>query len=482
MYADTFTLASPRWHIGPKEQRPSSAWAIEAATARALTEGGDSRLLLDASGVNRYGCSPRPDPLLVGFASSTASVISAAGFGAAVELHARLRANPQSSVQEVQRLRAEVARRSGCPNLPASCIILAASGTDLHQVATDVVHSAHSLPLTVVMSDSAETGSGVAASIDQRGHALRTVALREAQGQVRGGEQIDADYVEAVRQSLAQAGHCLLVVTDVSKTGLLAPSLACAQELQQTYGERISVMVDACQYRLAPATVAAYVDQGFLVALTGSKFMTGPAFCGALLLPAAYANARRPLDTLPKSHWGLLLRWEAALTEIRRFRQIPEGYVKRFLHAWGGVVICRLSQDEHFEPLDVPRLNRAPLLDGSAWDLEQTIFPFGLFKKLAHGQRRRLSAAETRWVHQQMADIDESYTWVSATQNAFNTRYHLGQPVYGEDAGSTLPSALRLCMSARWVANSATAGHDPDVAKTHAMLALDKLAWLCDRV
>src|SRR5258705_3622164 len=87
--------------------RPGHAHAsdCDAATGRALTQGGDARITLSSVGVNLYGCPPRPDTSLIAFGSSTASVVSGPGFRAAATLHARLRTQPWSHRRDAIRLR-----------------------------------------------------------------------------------------------------------------------------------------------------------------------------------------------------------------------------------------------------------------------------------------------------------------------------------------------------------------------------------------
>ena len=85
--------------------------------------------------------------------------------------------------------------------------------------------------------------------------------------------------------------------SSASKTGMIAPSIGCAMDLRRRFADA----VDACwstaaEFRLAPTTLAnAYLgEQGLLwIALTGSKFVGGPAFAGALLLPDAAARRLR---------------------------------------------------------------------------------------------------------------------------------------------------------------------------------------------
>src|SRR6185437_9357044 len=193
----------------------------------------------------------------------------------------------------------------------------------------------------------------------------------------------------------------LLVMMDVSKTGLISPSVACAQDLKQRFPERVEVMVDACQLRLSPPTLAAYLRQDFLVAITGSKFMTGPAFSAALLVPEAAAErmqaARAPRaladlclqGELPdgwrnapelkaRANFGLVLRWEAALEEMKRFSALPPAAVARFFGDFSATVSERLADDEAFEAVAVRPLERTGLGAAPSWDRIQTIFPFAL--------------------------------------------------------------------------------------------------------
>jgi hypothetical protein len=65
------------------------------------------------------------------------------------------------------------------------------------------------------------------------------------------------------------------VIGDVTKTGLIAPGLGTVFRLKARYGDRLWIMVDACQLRISPETIRAYLARGMMVAITGSKFMEG---------------------------------------------------------------------------------------------------------------------------------------------------------------------------------------------------------------
>jgi hypothetical protein len=486
------------------------------ATARLLTEGGDARIALAATGANQYGCPPQPEPDLVAFGSSTASVVSGPAFEAACALHERLHRGSQTWVGAAGRLRQDLLGLTGAAGLAGAELVLAASGTDLHLIAALLATRDGSTPLQAVMGEPAETGSGVPAALSAVRFGVRagpdpaaavvaasaaadvslcapaTVRLRDADGTPRLGAEVDAEF-EAVAESVVRSGrHCLVVLTDVSKTGLLAPSPACAQRLLRALGDRVDVLVDACQFRMAPATVRAYLEQGCMVAITGSKFVTGPAFCGALLLPPGVAARARgaPLHGLSgysaRADWpagwpgaepladacnpGLVLRWTAALTELQRLRAVPAPQVRRFLADWGRAVAGRIARDRAFEAVPVPQIRRGPAFEPDAWDGLQTIYPFLVHRALPGGRRIALSAEQTALLQRQLLQ--------GSGHPGSGGRYQLGQPVPCGLRDGRPVSALRICSSARWVTDAARAGLGAEEAIRQAMLALDQVALL----
>jgi len=494
-------------------QHPPSALA--AATAQALTEGGDGRIQLSPAGTNRYGCPPQPDALLSAWGSSTASVVSEAGFAAVMALQARLQAHPHRWAAETRRLKRELLALSGATGVPGTQLVLGASGTDLHLIATQLMGGDHRRPLQALMAEPAETGSSVPAALSARHFETHTcqgqpagtglalnhtplpapacVALRHADGRPRSSPEVDAEFTAQAERIVHSGGRCLLVLTDVSKTGLIAPSLACALQLRARLGDALDVLVDACQFRLAPATLCSYLQHGCMVAITGSKFVTGPAFCGALLLPPALAQrcASQPLQALTgyscRSHWpehwpsaldlpdtpnlGLLLRWEAALTELRRLRAVPEPTIEAILKGWGQAVARGIAQAPHLHALPVPALQR-PGMQVPSWDQLQTIYPVLLLRP--DGQP--LSPKDTARVHQQLQRSDWTLGRTPYERQVAALRFQLGQPVAcGHRAGQPL-SALRICASARSVADAAASGQGPTLMPIGALF--DKLTLL----
>lgn len=505
---------------GGLARRPGEG--LEAATARLLTEGGDARIVAGPGGVNAYGCSPWPDAGLVPLGSSTASSPSEAGFQAALALHAYLRAAPARIDDELQRLRRDLLRLSGADQVPGTELVLAASGTDLHLIVAHLLAAAG--PLQAVMAEPGETGRGVAAALAgchfgdctsagasvPAGVPLATgapiaapvgVRLRDDDGRPRPLAEVDADYVCEVERVLATGARCLLVLTDLSKTGLLAPSPACAAQLRHRHGERVAVLVDACQFRLAPASLVAYLRQGFLVAVTGSKFVTGPAFCGGLLLPSAVVPVLRlrPLAALraysTRADWppgwaaaadlpagpnvGLMLRWAAALAELARLRAVPEAQAAAFLRRWHAAVTQRLAHASCLQALPVPSPERGG--SGVAWDACPTILPFLILRPGPQGRMQALDMDEAAGLHRRLQQIDCSLPALMAARPADWLRVQLGQPVAAARRDGRTLGALRLCASARLVAQAAESPQAAERVIAQTLAAIDKLVLLVQR-
>jgi hypothetical protein len=234
-----------------------------------------------------------------------------------------------------------------------------------------------------------------------------------------------------------------------------------------------------------------------MVAITGSKFITGPAFSAALLVPEGAADrmqAAPPLRALsglclrgelpedwrgaPElkagANFGLVLRWEAALEEMRRFTALPQAAVTRFFGEFAAAVGERLAEDEAFESVAIRPLERTGLGAAPSWDRIQTIFPFFLKR-----DGRPMVPVETLALQRLMAvDLGQWAGWETAGR-----RIQLGQPVYcGMRAGTEL-SAVRLCLSARLAVEAlAPGGCGAGAMIDEALTALDKASWLTTRL
>jgi hypothetical protein len=507
-------------------------------TSQLLTSGGDARIICEPPyNRNKYGCSPNPEPDVLAFGSSTASNITDRAFSAAERLRLRLLRCAQTETasavyaREIARIRTELLDLCGLSKLPGVDVIFAASGTDIHLFAAQLANDLPDTGLLAVMIDPAETGSGVPEALAGRhfseltalgaivepGTALfgsglidvAVVANRSEDGAPRGAATIDAE-VEALVVKAANAGRrVLLNLVDVSKTGMIFPSLACAMELRQRFPDRVDVLVDACQFRLAPSTLHAYLQFGFWVALTGSKFVGGPPFSGALLVPKTAAprlraraiptfRAYSALGDWPGgwvarfaltdvANFGLLLRWEAALVELRRFRSLRKEAIAGFLESFATEVLSRLSSDPCFQLLPVPKLDRCSLVKHHSWDQTPTIFPFILRHPRDSMQRGApLRREETARLYKLLGQKNVEclgIDWTNELCAATAQRCRLGQPVLCGVIENVPVSALRLCASAPLVVDAlAPSGRGPDMVIREALMALDKTAALAGAI
>jgi hypothetical protein len=498
-----------------QSQKPASLPSVE----QLLIAGGDQRLALDPRGLNKYGCQPFPDPELLAFGSSTASVISTAGYAVADRLRQKLlaliNAEPAPAVYaiEMQRIRQEWLQLCDLSDMVGLELVFAPSGTDIHAIAAQYAASGTSAPPLIIMVEANETGSGVALALNGNsvtGNSpveVTQVSIRLGDGSPRPSAQIDAEAESLISKAVAADRRVLLILADQSKTGLIAPSPALAIALRNRFPNNIDILVDACQFRIGMPTLRAYLEQGFTVALTGSKFLTGPSFSAALLLPSSVAarlqkrafpngllscssRGNWPTDWIGAEHlehvanFGLLLRCEAALEELRRFRAVPQTAVIEFLLAFAEAIQQRLQSDPHFEPLPAPLLDRGPLIEADNWDSLQTIFPFLLYHSRPAG-RMPLSREQTLHIYQQLpnafdrplSDIDPVIAPGTRSMQS-PIRCQLGQPVACGTRNGVAVSALRLCTSSRLIVEALARGDKGKTIINDALNALDKTALL----
>lgn len=508
---------------------------IALLTRRLMVRGGDERIVIDPeTGANKYGCGVRPDPGLVAFGSSTASVISRPALSAAERLHAslidRVRRDGASAVYaaELDRVRQELGALCGLEGSGAE-VVIAPSGTDAHLYAALMARDAGGPSPLVIGVEPAETGGGAPAALALRHFSKRSalasgqpagelidvalaceavaVPVRDEDGRPRIPEDVDAVVMARATAAVLQGRRVLLVLADATKTGLVSPSVDCALALQRGFPGAVEVLVDACQFRLSPATLRAYVAHGFWVAITGSKFLTGPSFSGALLVPpgaAARLKTRPVPDALrgyaakadwpqgwsaaqsldDQSNFGLLLRWEAALEELRRFRRLDEAAFAGFARTFGAAVMDRIERDPRLESLAGRPLDRGALSAGDRWDAHPTIFPFLLCAGGA-GPARWLGPDEARRVYLLLREDLGGWArtvGVADREGVAGLRVQLGQPVTCRAPDGAPSAALRLCLDAR-LASEALG--DPSGAAgvlERAQTALAKASWLAGLV
>ena len=372
---------------------------------KALFSGGDSRMAIDPhTGLNKYLCPVTPHRDMVCASSCTASPISARGFNAAANAFfdidrapsSRLRASRLTTLNE--QIKGRLLQYFGIDG--SAEVVLCPSGTDALLTTAMLIGAERPREaMTAILPSAAETGTGVPLAAVCRvfdgpnsGKPLTDcvgttveIPLRSADGSPRDEDEVNDAFADATATA---TGRAVVYLTHGTKTGLIAPA---------TPPRGADVIVDACQARIEPETVAGYIRQGWPVVVTGSKFFGGPAFSGVVLFPRARlpaANRHSLLSIQHNAHLGTALRWAAAMVMIDAFEPVAAG-MAAVLSERAATIKRALASNSALVPIGglPPR--------GSGWADQPSIFTFGVRDGTDGG--RLLSAVELRPLHERLA-------------------------------------------------------------------------------
>lgn len=325
--------------------------ALDECVSRHLTEGGDDRLHLDDAGVNKYYCPPRPLPNdVVIRGSCTCSAPTRDGYEAARRVLRGLwsgRVKFGDSMADM-RVRLSKALRLSVPHE----VVMHPSGSDAELIPLAVAAArAENLGcsgIVNIVAAAGEVGSGTAPAAGGRHFSEFTpcgtlvgngdvvadfptsTTVVEIKPRDRSGELIrtyDDLVMDAVtRESAAQEKPFFVVhAVDGSKTGLRLPTQNLLTRLMEELGDRLLIVMDACQCRSEPEEINWFLTRGAVILVTASKFFSAPGFCGAVLVPG---DACKLLDEWPTPPVGLsdyLTRHEVPSTLRSLHRSLPAG-------------------------------------------------------------------------------------------------------------------------------------------------------------
>jgi len=490
-----------------------------------LISGGDPRLALDpATGLNEYGCGPRPLAGDLSFASSTASVISERAFErVACAREDMMRSAIALGLEEAFEARFEAMREELKAQLGLAHdvdAVFAPSGTDAQLLALFVAQARLGRRLTTILVGSDQTGSGAAHTARGRHFNVLTAAgcpvrkdepvaglgceaiavpLADPQGEARGAAAIDAAVLRAVARAAAGGAGVLLQVMDSSKLGWRAPGEACLADIAQRWPDRVQIVVDACQMRLGRGRLKAHLDRGHMVLITGSKYFGGPAFAGALLLPPASSRPfhRKSVKLAPgladytgRSDWpksykalrgrlesranlGQWLRWEAALAEMTAYYAVPEAFRSRAVRELGRGIEDLIMLSPSL--LAVARPAPTPLADDEEFS-DATIFPFTV-----HGPHGPIGVEKCRALYRALnRDMSRLIVTSAADAELAAQSCLIGQPVRLDRADARPIAALRLCIGARLIIEAWSC--DASAARRNLERTLDRIAAVVAKI
>lgn len=469
-----------------------------------LMDGGDLRLNIDEIDLlNKYGCRPFPRPDAFTFASSTATSVSNFAFDKTDKVRSILIRNSlkngfknatidfsellKNSLKKIFKLNEE------------SEIIFSPSGTDSSLQIAAITQIFSDKEITHVLVASDETGSGVPSAL-KGCHFENTTALnfpvkkgdkiegfrdvdlikipfRDENGALKSSKQLDEEVYDAIYKTNEQGRHIVLHTMDQSKLGYQSPSDELIKRLNSLANLSIQIVVDGSQLRLDPKDIQNYLNKGYIVTITGSKYFTGPPYSGALLLPKSVSKVIHSVkNSLPAgltqyynhSDWpiswfcsndlsdgynyGSYMRWNAAIVEMDRYYKTPILYRNMGIEMFCNFVEDSIKEASFLEPIygDETKTNSYTSKEFGIRNI-RTIFPFFILKNnevLSVDKVKKIYTLLNSDLSDQFEDSPLEIIRLAAQ------KCHIGQAVdvkYGNDIESAV---LRISLGARVISDS----------------------------
>ena len=488
-----------------------------------LVAGGDVRLEVSpVTKMNVYGCRPAPRAQALAFSSSTATSISERAYNCALLARDELiRDSIKKGFLEAFDKRIEHMRHrlTSCLELNGSGteVVFSPSGTDSQLHALFICRTLFDAPVSCVVVGADQTGSGTAhtsrgrhfSNLTAQGKEVEKggpiagpfddtpsigISLFASDGTVRSESEIDAAVIEAVAEQIRMGRNIVLQAMDSSKLGWCAPSDACLREVNSRWPQAVQIVIDACQMRIGRPRLREYLNRGYVVLITGSKFFTGPAFSGASLWSKSLSEGIVTLSKAPGGladyatcfdmplHWtslraelpfapnfGQWLRWEAALEEMRAYYALPEPYRSSTLARLADAAIAAILSSQHLELL----MEHDACVGAFDEDTPATIFPFFIRR-----DGRLLELDEmTRIYHALNCDLSGACpdTATREERALAATPCHIGQPV--KLPGGTV---LRIGISARIVSEAWS--EDERIAKANLRALIAQIGTVVKKI
>ena len=469
-----------------------------------LMSGGDLRLNIDEIHLlNKYGCRPFPRPDAFTFASSTASSVSNFAFDKTDKVRSILIRNSlkkgfQNTTIEFSELLKNNLRHIFKLN-EESEIIFSPSGTDSSLQIAAITQIISDKEITHILVASDETGSGVAAALkgchfenttalnypikkDTKIEGFRDVDLiqipfRDQNGALKTSNQLDQEVFDAVVKTRNEGRHIVLHTMDQSKLGYQSPSDEFIKKLNTLEDLSIQIIVDGSQLRLDPKDIQNYLNKGYIVTITGSKFFTGPPYCGALILPKNVNKLIQSVkNTLPKglnqyynrSDWptswfcsnelsegynyGSYMRWNAAVVEMDRYYKTPILYRNMGIEMFCNFVDDSIKEATFLQPIYGDE-TKTKIYSSKEFGIRniRTIFPFFIFKN-----NEVLSVDKVKKLYT-LLNSDLSDQFESSSLEIIRLaaqKCHIGQAVNVKYTTEIESAILRISLGARVISES----------------------------
>jgi hypothetical protein len=473
-------------------------------TENLLMAGGDLRLNIDEIHLlNKYGCRPFPRPDAFTFASSTASSVSNFAFDKTDKVRSILIRNSlkngfiKTTIDFSELLKSNLRKIF---KLNEECeIIFSPSGTDSSLQIAAITQIISQKEITHILVASDETGSGVASAL--RGcHFENTTALnfpikkgeriegfkdvnlieipfRDENGALKTTSQLDEEVFNAVTQTKELGRHVVLHTMDQSKLGYQSPSDDLIKKINKLENLSIQIIVDGSQLRLDPKDIQHYLNKGYIVTVTGSKFFTGPPYAGALILPKNVTklihSATTPLpvglneyynhsdwptswfcsnDLSDGYNYGSYMRWNAAVVEMDRYYKTPILYRNMGVEMFCNFVEESIKEATFLEPIYSDE-TKTKSYNSKEFGIRniRTIFPFFILKN-----NQPLSVDKVKKLYTLLnSDLSDQFEDASLeTIRLAAQKCHIGQAVNVKYTNDIESAILRISLGSRVISES----------------------------
>jgi hypothetical protein len=328
--------------------------------------------------------APEPAPKnLVSRSSCSGSFISDENHKLLINLDADIRSARISFQECMQQVHDRI--RKVLKIYLKTSIITVPSGTDAEYIPLLIAkaHAGHDGQVVNILTGAGEIGthSSTAASgmhfssvtpsreevrsgkkIEGIGNNLRVIVVSQRH-RLTGLESHNQDiWIRQVEKNISDpATMVLLHIVDSSKLGSRMNVIDQVERLKTISQGRLLVTIDSCQSRTDIYRTRRYLQLGYMVMITGSKFEEGPPFSGAVIVPPritesltakSFINFLTGIDKYITQYdvsgdmakicpylrgwmnWGLMLRWTCALTNWEKFRSIENGTRNKLIQRW----------------------------------------------------------------------------------------------------------------------------------------------------
>jgi hypothetical protein len=447
--------------------------------AKHLSAGGDDRIKLDKNGRNKYGISGFPEKML-NFGSTTINPVSELDFLVANSVLKSIEGRDGASYTVYNSIMQDI--RDGlrrCLDLDDDVdIALGPSGTDMEMLASVLSAQGGNLLSLIALPDEIGSGSVLASSCkyfsketpDGKsvivGAGISGFDEKNIQIITFGRNEIATDVLlnDAVSRAIDGGSRVLVHLVHGSKLNSIWPDPNGLLDMANEYEGSVDVVVDACQGRISNNALNEYLKKNWMVIYTGSKFIGGMAYSGALLVPSGIRSKmvagnknqiKLPVGLSnffdrgmmpyrwtvcdrylqPRMNVGLAMRWALALNKLEKFKAIG---AKRFIlvsNIFQNVYKNVIGNYENFLPQ--LEMSFAPLNNDDREDLAHrgTVQAFAL-----QSNGEKLSFELVKDFH--------NYILKRANETDVGEKFMLGQPVR---VGAESSGVLRIGLSAEKV-------------------------------